>query len=133
MVNEIKRYISDLNPDIVFATREFAEEWEATYGVFYKLLDKLLNLNEKHEYDAKLTDEKFKKKVEKIFEEAKTAFLNYMDNKHYPKKDKEKLTEKCKLEHEGLRHIATTYGFADNEEIEIIGTVFYWIDELYFC
>lgn len=126
MIQRIIKYRSTLNTFIEFDSIAKVIEFEKRYSVFYNLLSELKTLCESNR-------EVNKKELEKLFIKAKDAFCDYMNKTCcYTKKDKDKFIESCELNSDKLKYIIYSFGFSDDKEETIVGTVFYYILKFYF-
>ena len=87
MIQEIVKYVSDIDDSFEFTTRESAEEFERQYGPWYVLL------GEEHKIKKLIVDGADvdrQAEGERIFAKAKQLLVEYINSVTCQKKEREK-------------------------------------------
>ena len=130
MIQEIVKYVSDIDDSFEFTTRESAEEFERQYGPWYVLL------GEEHKIKKLIVDGADvdrQAEGERIFAKAKQLLVEYINSVTCQKKEREKWAA-VTIERSSLSKVVRNFESTAEPvyESDIIATVFYHlIDILY--
>lgn len=128
MIQEIVKYVSDIDGSFEFSTRESAEEFERQYGPWYALL------NEEHKIEELIkdgADVDRQAEGERMFAKAKQLLVEYINSVSWQKKEREKWAA-VTIERSSLSKVVDNFESTAEPVYEnnIIATVFYCLIEI---
>ena len=128
MIQEIVKYVSDIDRSFEFTTRESAEEFERQYGPWYVLL------NEEYKIEGLMkdgADVDRQAEGERMFAKAKQLLVEYINSVSWQKKEREKWAA-VTIERSSLSKVVDNFESTAEPVYEnnIIATVFYYLIEI---